>query len=425
MRDLRRVSILAVLFLVALRVSIGWQFLYEGLWKYNTLDTPQPWSSEGYLRNAQGPLRDFFRGMTGDPNDLNWLDYGIVSGRWDQWRDRFVAHYGLDQDQKKRLELLLDGPAQHAQPLEALPTTVTPERLSAVRTVSYDAQRKRLVAQADVPLLPEELEQLKSLVPDVRRGDDGELTGGTDQERAFFDAVEKLGERSQRLSYRQRLKALLLGDPERLGATAVPDEKNPARYTPETGTILSQEGSTVLLKYGEIQRYKDLLADYEEKLPHARTEYQKDHLARLWSVIQQERAKLVQPVINLERQLQAAARELLSPEQLAAGRLNWEDRPVDRIDTLTIWSLIVLGGLLIVGLLTPIAAVAGACMLIMFYLPMPPLPGVPQPPGPEHSLIINKNVIEAIALLAIAFTPTGRWFGIDSLIARFLRSDYD
>ncbi|MGD9855440.1 MAG: hypothetical protein AB7U20_10880 [Planctomycetaceae bacterium] len=425
MRDLRRVSILAVLFLVLLRISIGWQFLYEGLWKYNTLDTPQPWSSEGYLRNAQGPMRDFFREMTGDPDDLNWLDYEHVSGRWDQWRNQFIAHYSLDDDQQKKLELLVDGPSQHAQSLEVLPESVTGEKLSGVKTVTYDAGRKRLIAQADVPLLPAEIDELLALVPDVRRGDDGELAGGTEQEREYFEAVEKLAERSQRLSYRQRLKALLLGDPERLGATGVQDEKNPALYRPETGTILSDDSSTVLLKYGEIQRYKDMLADYEAQLPLAKTDYQREHLQKLWSVIQQERGKLVQPVIGLERQLQTDARELLKPQQLAAGSLNWENRPVDQIDTMTIWSLMVLGGLLIVGLLTPLAAVAGAGMLVMFYLPMPPLPGVPQPPGPEHSLIVNKNIIEAVALLAIAFTPTGRWFGIDGLYTRLFRSDYD
>jgi len=70
--DLKRVSILGVLFLVILRISIGWQFLYEGLWKYNTLRSNTPWTAEGYLKTAQGPFRDMFRAMTGDPDDLAW-----------------------------------------------------------------------------------------------------------------------------------------------------------------------------------------------------------------------------------------------------------------------------------------------------------------------------------------------------------------
>ena len=40
-------------------------------------------------------------------------------------------------------------------------------------------------------------------------------------------------------------------------------------------------------------------------------------------------------------------------------------------------------------------------------------------PGPEHSFIINKNLIEVFALLALAALPTGRWFGLDALLSRF------
>ena len=57
--NVRQVSALACLLLVLLRVSIGWQFLYEGLWKLNTLKGPKPWSAEGYLANSRGPFRDY------------------------------------------------------------------------------------------------------------------------------------------------------------------------------------------------------------------------------------------------------------------------------------------------------------------------------------------------------------------------------
>ena len=148
-------------------------------------------------------------------------------------------------------------------------------------------------------------------------------------------------------------------------------------------------------------------------------------MEKLWTVIQQKRVELVQPVIGLEQQLESDAWKLLTPEQLARGQLDWDQKPVHRINRMTIWSLLILGGLLIAGLFTPIAAIAGAGMLMMFYLAIPPFPGVPQPPGPEHSLIVNKNLIEAVALLAIAFTPTGRWFGLDGLYMRFFGRDYD
>jgi hypothetical protein len=37
-------------------------------------------------------------------------------------------------------------------------------------------------------------------------------------------------------------------------------------------------------------------------------------------------------------------------------------------------------------------------------------------------LIVNKNLIEVFALAALACLPTGIWFGLDSLIARFIAS---
>ena len=65
MRDLRRISALGVVLIILLRISIGWQFLYEGLWKLESMKTAQPWSAEGYLKNAQGPFRNYFRNLTG------------------------------------------------------------------------------------------------------------------------------------------------------------------------------------------------------------------------------------------------------------------------------------------------------------------------------------------------------------------------
>jgi thiosulfate dehydrogenase [quinone] large subunit len=52
--------------IVALRVLIGWHFLYEGLAKL----TNPTWSAAGYLTQSRGPLSGFFRGMAANPNVL-------------------------------------------------------------------------------------------------------------------------------------------------------------------------------------------------------------------------------------------------------------------------------------------------------------------------------------------------------------------
>ena len=53
----------------------------------------------------------------------------------------------------------------------------------------------------------------------------------------------------------------------------------------------------------------------------------------------------------------------------------------------------------------------------MTYLAAPPFPWLPTPPNSEGNyLYINKNVVEMFALLVLATTASGRWFGVDALI---------
>ncbi|HID24484.1 MAG TPA: hypothetical protein EYP14_19085, partial [Planctomycetaceae bacterium] len=115
------VGLCACCLLILLRLSIGWQFLYEGLWKLRTLSTPTPWTAKGYLANAQGPLRPLFRAMTGDPDDLSWLDPEVVAERWDRWAEKFTTHYGLTDQQKRRLDQMLNGSKAFYARLERLP----------------------------------------------------------------------------------------------------------------------------------------------------------------------------------------------------------------------------------------------------------------------------------------------------------------
>jgi thiosulfate dehydrogenase [quinone] large subunit len=55
---------------VALRVMIGWHFLYEGLSKL----TADGWSAKGFLLQSRGPLAEMFRWMAADPERLATVD---------------------------------------------------------------------------------------------------------------------------------------------------------------------------------------------------------------------------------------------------------------------------------------------------------------------------------------------------------------
>jgi uncharacterized membrane protein YphA (DoxX/SURF4 family) len=87
------------------------------------------------------------------------------------------------------------------------------------------------------------------------------------------------------------------------------------------------------------------------------------------------------------------------------------------IDLATMYGLTILGACLLVGLFSRTACVLAAAFLLMTYLCMPPFPWLPTAPNNEgYYLFVNKNVIEMLALLALATTCSGRWFGLDALI---------
>ena len=491
--DLKRVTVAAVALIVVLRLAIGWQFVYEGLWKYNSLESPNPWTAEGYLKQAQGPFRQQFRAMTGDPDDLGWLDLKTMEQRWANWRQRFVSHYQLDEAQQKELATLLDPPGPAAVALASLPATVDLKKVKN-GPVTFDASHKQLVATNR--LLPEEADTLKRMVNVVevggvfaKRGEDGQpvregaspvpaaesdialykgivelsssiadpkqtqrlnqlkavtgivpqgetfvrvddngvplTTGGQLVEAdavdvAFYKAVVALEKKANALSYSQRLTALLSADPDRVGVIY--------RTTPKSelamGTAPVGSSTEFNVKYGDIQAYKDLIQEYEAALAEAQVNFQFDHVDRIGKKLAAKRSEVVGPVRALDADMKKAASKLLKPAQFSQGALPPEDTPLHRASSRAMWGLLILGALLLLGLGTRLAALAGAVMLLSFYLVLPPWPGVPQPPSPEHSFIVNKNLIEVIALLAIAALPTGSWFGLDGLIRKlFLHSD--
>ena len=112
--------------------------------------------------------------------------------------------------------------------------------------------------------------------------------------------------------------------------------------------------------------------------------------------------------------------ELLSPEQQQKGKkvpVTSDDSMIGQINTLVIWGLIGGGACLLVGLFSRLAALGSASLLLLFYIAMPPFPGLPaMAQGAGHYLYVNNNLIEAIALLVLATTGCGRWCGLDAII---------
>jgi len=110
-----------------------------------------------------------------------------------------------------------------------------------------------------------------------------------------------------------------------------------------------------------------------------------------------------------------------SVEQLDAGPPPLEPSQTEWIDWSNMLALTAVGVCLMLGLFTRLAALGGVGLLAMYYFAMPPWPGLPESPMAEgHYLIINKNLIEMIALLMIATSGIGRWCGLDAIVSRIL-----
>jgi len=432
--QLRKYSFIACLFLVLLRVAIGWQLFYEGMWKYQSQYTGQPWSAAGYLKNAKGPMRDFYRGMVHDPDDLEKLDYDKVAAMWDDWQARFLAkHPDLSDGAKRKLDEFLNGPQSNKwiRGFEAggreipagvdMASVVDESKLvnskgeRDLKHVTFEFDNKRIVSTKRV--IPRELEKLKALAKPIDKPVD-ELT---EEEKAHNEAVKiyqatvkELGIICSRLSLKEKLEVSLLWDKDRAGVTITP-ETHKKLYPMVEGTLDEH-------RKGDIELYRNYLARYESHLDEVNKEgapnFAQEHLDKQWTEIQQKRAELVGPVNAWTNELIRYGEDLLNEQQLTRGRVPAEITKTDTTNWQVTWALLILGGLMILGFFSRISALGAAVLLFSFYMAMPPFPGVPPAPGPEHSLIVNKNLIEVIACLSLAALPTGRWFGIDGLFRR-------
>lgn len=166
------------------------------------------------------------------------------------------------------------------------------------------------------------------------------------------------------------------------------------------------------------------------------------HLERLRSLLKDEENRIAAGLGNgygIEQKHAAAFRtDLVAAESdlvkdtngfiaelkknLNGGKAIEEEKEETRgkmMDRVTMWFITAIGACLMGGLFTRLACLAGTGFLVLTYLTHPPFPWFPLPPTTEgNPVFINKNVIEALALLAIATFPTGRWLGLDALLAR-------
>jgi uncharacterized membrane protein YphA (DoxX/SURF4 family) len=371
-------SFLTRMCLILLRLAIGWHLLFEGAVKIHShaigkTTTSAPFTSAPYLREATGPLADFFHEQAGDPDkaalerlslrmlqtaqeeadikNSDRLSPALVQD-WNAYFDRFADWYDLDDAQRKLAEGKRDQAKDAAYRwLSGLPKAGTKpdnEQIEGERTVPKTVAGL-MVRVKETP--PQRIREYRTKL--------GQLQEMQDKALPEFDRDVFKRELRDLKTEVARLRTELVGD---LNAV----------LTDRLQTVLTDE-----------QRKKG-------PPPRADAVRPRDWLPEAWPASFGD------------------ARGALPPAE-GSPTIHW-------IDWLVRCVLVLTGLGLLLGLFTRTSCLVGFAFLVMLTLAMPALTGVPENLRAEgYYLYVTKNVIEALALLTLATTASGRWLGLDGL----------
>ena len=289
-----------------LRVTIGWHFLYEGVWK---ITNPDKFSATPFLTMAKGPAAPLFYAMVYDIDGRQRLAPSeaadgkpvitgeIYTNAWKGQYDAAVEKFDLDEEQQKAAKQLLD----------------------------------RYVKSAREYLL-ENQEAINGYLDSLDRFEK-ELAAGGDN-----SAYKKKRNWDQQQKLRSEVNGWL----------------------------------------AELDGMGD------------------DYRAALW--------------------------DGLSDDQKQLGPIPTGWTRADLMDLAVTYSLTAIGLCMMIGFCNRLACLGGAAFLVSVLLTQPPWPMI-YPPAPAvvgHALIVDKNFVEMVAMLALACLPVGRWGGLDFFVYKWI-----
>ncbi len=379
------------IFLTLLRIAVGWHFLYEGVWKVDS-DTGAPsYATSWYILHSS---------LARLHADLPGMKTESAAARADGWYDEIVKAFKgrnqpLGEDQKGRLADLRDkiklaGWAGD-DPVAFDWIYVRDEVLH----IAAAQQAERFTAE---PFLASSSGPFRPLFRGLVRDIDGfrRLTLAAAQsslDERYREIVKHYGfteAQQQRLAQvRDALKASL--------ATTLDDPGFRTRVDDYAAMCRRVAGDAALTT---APFSRERLAEDRKKM---------DTIA----------AELLGFVEEPLAELAVQAQNIATVEQLGRGPLPIPEGQTGWIDGVIKYGLIAMGSCLMLGLFTPIAALAAAAQLALFYFASPPWPGLPAATLGGHYLFVDRNLIELIAALAIAATGTGRWSGLDAYVSRW------
>jgi uncharacterized membrane protein YphA (DoxX/SURF4 family) len=350
------IGFLTVVLLVALRVVIGWHFFQEGL----SHQRDPHWSSEGFLRQAKGPLSKYFKTWTPE---------------FHQW-DRLLA--------------VPMEPGPMALPSEGNPAGDMKE-----------AGQKAVVPETAKTLPNEGDPQGGGTAPKLQRPAESG-TFGKWYQQIVYDWSQHLHDLANYYHFS--------------------DEQNRdshrvlAHYRDKLGELLRENETDIAAYRHQLYRNTEIAGQPgAEQIP-----YEKARLARREQNPTGEQgisvgsspAEWRGDVEALEQNWVADMLAMRTAEQLKLGAMPDIKSDLKRIDTAITWLLIVGGGLLVVGLFTRLSAAVLALFLLAVM--------ATQPPWIAGTVETYYQGVEFVALLALATSPVGRWAGLDFFVHHVL-----
>lgn len=144
--------------------------------------------------------------------------------------------------------------------------------------------------------------------------------------------------------------------------------------------------------------------------PSAGMPFQKKRLAGSHSQLVGEANGWLAQLKTMEADYQTALRGVLTSEQRDEPALAQPVNSIQRIDRVMTYGILGIGLLLILGLFTRVACVAGAAFLLSVVMM--------QPFWVSDALPTYNQFVEMFALLTLATTPVGQWGGLDFFVRR-------